>query len=199
MVPRLPTRTQQSERLSAHTIERLICYLYTTRFWAIQYGPVDNDSEVVKFSSDASYGDMGDRTSSAGYICQFFGGPVDWRVTKQKTVTTSTMEAELLGLSDAGRIGFKYPEGLIIEYDNRRTVDLINAEDTLFDTKLRHVDIHGHWLRQEVKEGRVRIKWVLTAQMLADGLTKMLPRQKHEAFVRMLGLTDVRYLIEEEK
>ncbi|KAJ5771802.1 hypothetical protein N7520_002331 [Penicillium odoratum] len=191
-------------------IERLICYLYTTRFWAIQYGPVDNDSEVVKFSSDASYGDMGDRTSSAGYICQFFGGPVDWRATKQKTVTTSTTEAELLGLSDAGRslqwwdrlfgrIGFKYPEGLTIECDNRRTVDLINAEDTPFDTKLRHVDIHGHWLRQEVKEGRMRIKWVPTAQMLADGLTKMLPRQKHEAFVRMLGLTDVRHLIEEEK
>ncbi|KAJ5642646.1 hypothetical protein N7490_006646 [Penicillium lividum] len=191
-------------------IERLICYLYTTRFWAIQYGPVDGDSEVVKFSSDASYGDMGDRTSSAGYICQFFGGPVDWRATKQKTVTTSTTEAELLGLSDAGRslqwwdrlfgrIGFKYPEGLTIECDNRRTVDLINAEDTPFDTKLRHVDIHGHWLRQEVKEGRVRIKWVPTSQMLADGLTKMLPRQKHEAFVRMLGLTDVRHLIEEEK
>ncbi|KAJ5642757.1 hypothetical protein N7490_006757 [Penicillium lividum] len=82
---------------------------------------------------------MGNRTSSAGYIYQFFSGPVDWRATKQKTMTTSTTEAELLGLSDAGRrIGFKYPEGLIIECDNRCTVDLINAEDTPFDTKLRH-------------------------------------------------------------
>ncbi|KAJ6111048.1 hypothetical protein N7486_003283 [Penicillium sp. IBT 16267x] len=192
-----------------HTaIDRLICYLYTTRYWAIQYGPVEGDSEVVKISSDASYGDNGDRTSSAGYMCQIFSGPVDWKATRQRTVTTSTTEAELLGLSDAGkalqwwyrlfrRIGFEYPEKLTIECDNARTVDLINAEDTPFDTKLRHVDIHGHWLRQEVREGRIRIRWVPTGQMVADGLTKVLPRQKHEAFVKMLGLVDVEHLIVE--
>ncbi|KAJ6114763.1 hypothetical protein N7486_000541 [Penicillium sp. IBT 16267x] len=189
-------------------IERLICYLYTTRYWGIQYGPVEEDSEVVRLSSDASYADNGDRTSSAGYICQIFGGPVDWKATRQRTVTTSTTEAELLGLSDAGkalqwwdrlfrRIGFEYPGKLTIECDNARTVDLINAEDTPFDTKLRHVDIHGHWLRQEVREGRIRIRWVPTGQMVADGLTKVLPRQKHEAFVKLLGLVDVKHLIME--
>lgn len=190
-------------------IERLIVYLYTTRFMAIEFGPVMEDSEVVKISSDASYADHSDRKSSAGYICQIFGGPIDWKATKQRTVTTSTTEAELLGLSDAGkavqwwdrlftRIGFQYPQQMTIECDNSRTVDLINAEETPFDTKLRHVDIHGHWLRQEVKEGRIRIKWVPTAQMVADGLTKVLTRQKHEAFIKMLGLRNVRHLIELE-
>ncbi|KAJ6088976.1 hypothetical protein N7499_003084 [Penicillium canescens] len=190
-------------------VDRLIVYLYTTRFMAIEFGPVAEDSEVVKISSDASYADHSDRKSSAGYICQIFGGPVDWKATKQRTVTTSTTEAELLGLSDAGkalqwwdrlftRIGFQYPQPLTIECDNSRTIALINAEDTPFDTKLRHVDIHGHWLRQEVKDGRIRIKWVPTAQMIADGLTKVLPRQKHTAFVKMLGLRDVRHLIELE-
>lgn len=86
---------------------------------------------------------------------------------------------------------------LTIECDNSRIVDLINSEDTPFDTKLRYVDIHGHWLRQEVKEGRIRIRWVPTGQMVADGLTKVLPRQKHEAFVKMLGLVDVEPLIVE--
>lgn len=86
---------------------------------------------------------------------------------------------------------------LTIECDNSRIVDLINSEDIPFDTKLRHMDIHGHWLRQEVKEGRIRIRWVPTGQMVADGLTKVLPRQKHEAFVKMLGLVDVEPLIVE--
>lgn len=58
---------------------------------------------MIKISSDASYGDNGDRTSSAGYIYQIFGGPVDWKATRQRTVTISTTEAELLGLLDAGK------------------------------------------------------------------------------------------------
>ena len=30
-----------------------------------------------------------------------FGGAIDWRASKQKTVTTSSTEAELLALSNA--------------------------------------------------------------------------------------------------
>ena len=58
-------------------------------------------------------------------------------------------------------------------------------------TKLRHVDIHNHWLRQEVQQERLKIEWICTADMKADGFTKILPRQKHEHFVRQLNLTDV--------
>lgn len=31
-----------------------------------------------------------------------YSGPVDWKASKQPTVTTSTTEAELLGLSETG-------------------------------------------------------------------------------------------------
>lgn len=61
---------------------------------------------------------------------------------------------------------FDYPGKLTIECDDARTMDLINTEDTAFDTKLRHVDIHGHWLRQEVREGQLRIRWVSTRQKI---------------------------------
>jgi hypothetical protein len=46
---------------------------------------------------------------------------------------------------------------------------------------------------------------VPTDQMPADGLTKVLPRPKHESFIKQLGLEDIRSLIaprenkEEEK
>lgn len=40
--------------------------------------------------------------------------------------------------------------------------------------KLRHVDIHNHWLRQEVQAGPLKISRVPTAEMPADGLTKAL-------------------------
>ena len=53
------------------------------------------------------------------------------------------------------------------------------------------MDIYRHWLRQEVQDRRIRINWVSTANMRADGLTKALPRQRHETFIRQLGLVDI--------
>lgn len=100
----IPAPFLQHPRPKHHAaIERFICYLSTMRYWAIQYGPVEEDSGVVKISSDASYADNRDQTSSAGYVCRIFGGPVHWKVTRQRTVTTSTTEADLLGLSDAAK------------------------------------------------------------------------------------------------
>lgn len=187
-----------------YAADRLIVYLNSTRHLAIWFGAGAIPSVVM--ATDASYGDHRDRKSSAGYVCQIAGGPVDWRAAKQKTVTTSTTEAELLALSDTGKslqwwgrvfrsIQFIPSQPVSIRCDNMRTVQLITKEDVAFDTKLRHVDIHGHWLRQEVKAGRIRIEWIPTADMVADGLTKILPRQKHERFIKLLGMEDISSLI----
>ena len=63
-------------------------------------------------------------------------------------------------------------------------------------TKLRHVDIHSHWLRQEVQRKTIHIRWVPTKEMVADGLTKALPSaQKHDSFVRMTGIEDQKDLL----
>lgn len=56
------------------------------------------------------------------------------------------------------------------------------------NTRLRHVDIHHHWLRQEAQAGNIHLRWTPTAVMIADGLTKALPRQKHNQFVKSVGL-----------
>ena len=58
------------------------------------------------------------------------------------------------------------------------------------------MDIHQHWLRQEVQEGRIAVEWTKTADMVADGLTKLLPRQKHAEFVSQLGMEDISHLLE---
>ena len=66
-------------------------------------------------------------------------------------------------------------------------------------TKLRHVDIHNHWLRQEFAQGRVDFEWIGTKEMIADGLTKALPRQRFEAFVRMVGMEDITERLQREQ
>jgi hypothetical protein len=135
-----------------------------------------------------------------------FGGPVDWKASKQRTVTTSTTEAELLAISEAGRtvamwkrlfnaIRFDPGHPLAINCDNKQTIGILTKETPQLRTKLRHVDIHQHWLRQEVQEQRIHVRWVETKDMVADGLTKLLPRQKHADFVNSLGIEDIQHLL----
>ena len=83
--------------------------------------------------------------------------------------------------------------------DNKQTVQVLQKDHPVFKTKLKHVDIQNHWLRQEVQHRHVRVCWIPTSSMPADGLTKALPRQRHEEFVRMLNLVNVNHLIEDSK
>jgi hypothetical protein len=87
---------------------------------------------------------------------------------------------------------------LALSRDNQRTIRLLTKEFPQLTTKLKHVDVHHHWLQQEVQEGRLRINWMPTAGMPAEGLMKALLRQKHEAFVRQIGLIDISESEEQE-
>ena len=157
------------------------------------------------YASDAAYADHDDRKSTEGFLFKLFGGLVDWRAAKQKTVTTSTTEAELLAISHGAKdtywwrrlftaIGLEIGSAsrtLSILCDNSQTVDILTKEEPELKTKLKHVDVHHFWLRQEAQAKRMQIEWVPTSRMPADGLTKALTRQKHEDFIKMLGLVDI--------
>ena len=152
-------------------------------------------------ASDASFAyNTLDRKSSQGYILKLFGGPVAWRVNKQDTVTTSSTEAELLALSQMVKesiclsrllkaLSIEIDEPLAIKCDNRQTIRLL-AESAKLQTKLRHIDIHLHWLRQEVQRGSITLMWQESKKMMADGLTKALSRGPFDRFTDMIGLVE---------
>ena len=86
---------------------------------------------------------------------------------------------------------FKLDEPLVIEYDNRQTIrQVLVKEFTKSQTKLRHVDIRSHWLRQETRRGRIQLSWQETKKMIADGLTKALGKGPFQRFREMIGLED---------
>jgi hypothetical protein len=78
--------------------------LYGTRYLGIQYGGGDGCTRAFSCASDAAYADDPEtRRSTEGYVFHPFGGPIDWKPSKQKTVTTSSTEAEILALSHAAK------------------------------------------------------------------------------------------------
>ena len=84
---------------------------------------------------------------------------------------------------------------MVIQCDNKMTLGLMQSDTPRLATRLRHVDIHSCWLRQEVQEGRIETSWIPTAEMPADGLTKALPLQKHHVFIKLLNMVNIATLI----
>ena len=81
-------------------------------------------------------------------------------------MTIFNTKAELLALSQITKkaifisrllkaLMLKLNKPLIIKCDNKQTLKLGIEESMKLSIKLRHVDIHNHWLRQEHAEKRV--------------------------------------------
>jgi hypothetical protein len=75
--------------------------------------------------------------------------------------------------------------------DNQQTVVIVTKQHDKLHTKVKHVAIHQLWIRQEVTASRINVKWVPNDHMPADGLTKILPKQRFTEFVRQLNLVDI--------
>jgi hypothetical protein len=76
-------------------------------------------------------------------------------------MTTSSIETKLLTLSRIAKktiwwrrffefIRYDSMKKLHIRCDNRQILRVLKKKMLKLDTKLKHVDIHKHWLRQEI-------------------------------------------------
>ena len=186
-----------------------LAYLYYTRDLALHYSQdfstnhlymkdaVEND---FFGATDASYADhRATRKSSQGYIFFLFGGPIDWKATLQRCVVKSTTEAELISLSIGSteyywwmrvleKLHLEFEEQPIMYCDNKQTIRLLTADTPQLKTTLRHVDIHHHWLREQALRGTVTPAYIDTNSQPADGLTKLLSKQKHSEWMKLLYL-----------
>jgi hypothetical protein len=172
---------------------------------ALEYGtaPISLILPIFLAASDASFGDDAIRRwSTEGGLFQLFGGSIDWFSVLQRTVTTSSTEAELLALSHL--IAWLYWWRRVFEHlkldldtettincDNLQTIRLVMKDSPKLVTKLKHIDIHQSWIRQEAQKGSIKIAWISTNDMPADGFTKALGPQKQAAFVKQLNLVDI--------
>ena len=141
---------------------RCLDYLEATKHYAIKLGTLRIKHLIFVAASDVAYADNPiTRQSTKGSIFQLFSGIIDWQSKKQAIVTTLTTKAELLALShisawllQQGRLFFNInldiKQELTVYCDNLQTISLIIKDLPKLMTKLKHINIHQHQLRQEV-------------------------------------------------
>ena len=129
-----------------------------------------------------------ERRSVSGYVFTLNGAAVSWSAKLQKTISLSTAEAEFMALTEGVReamflrgmlceLGYDTEEPTLIFVDNQPALHLANNMTT--SGRSKHFAIRMTFVRDEVKAGTVRLEHKPTGDMLADMLTKILPRPQH--------------------
>lgn len=88
-------------------------------------------------------------------------------------------------------INFDTQQQTTLYCDNIQTLRLLQQDTPRLTTKLRHVDVHQCWLREQVQLKKLVVEWIPAAKMAADGFTKELGRQQFENFIKQLNLVDI--------
>lgn len=123
-------------------------------------------------------------------------GPISWLSKKQAVIALSTSEAEYVSVSAATQEAVwlrrlladiqAVPEGLtIIMEDNQGAIGI--AKNPIQHARTKHIDIRYHYIREALQEG------VISDKMIADLLTKGLPRGRFEILRKAMGMDNSKH------
>lgn len=187
------------------SIKRLSRYLRGTSNLSIRYRKLDSNHPHYKYNAlglhgavDSSFADdLTTGGSTTGYVFFMAGAPIAWSSKLQSVVTRCTSEAEYVALGAAAaeaagirnfleELGVMPPGPITILEDNTGARKW--AEETAMSRKKRHIRVEYHYIRQEVRDNKVKVEYVESKQNPADGLTKPLDHTDFARFVENLGM-----------
>ena len=178
-------------------LKTLVRYLRSTSHRTIAYG--SKVTEGVEGYADSDWAaDKDDRKSTTGVVYTLGGGAISWASRKQKSVSTSTTEAEYVALSIAARQGLwicqlmselgreAYIRRIRIKSDNEGALSLV--KNPRVHDRSKHIDIVYHHVRDLYARGKVTVGYVPTKEQPADMLTKVVPREQFERNLHAIGM-----------
>jgi hypothetical protein len=201
VVTRLSRYTSKPAQRHWNCAMQMLRYVKGTRKYGISFS-ANGKGERIEGYVDSDYaGDRTDRRSTYGSVFMLFGGPLSWSSRKQRSVSTSTTEAEYVALCQGSKeaiwfrdlfkeLGFTQFLGDSREVqmysDNQGCIAL--AENPENHARSKHIDVQYHYTRQLVEYGKIKLDYCPTEDMLADVLTKPLGfRAFHACIQRLVG------------
>lgn len=178
-----------------NAVKRIFQYLHGTKDLELTYGA--KELSLVGYS-DADGSMHEERKAMSGYAFLIDGGAVSWRSKQQEIIALSTTEAEYVGYTHAtkealwlrsfiGQIFGEFDKPTELFGDNQSAIAL--AKDQQYHARTKHIDIRYHFIRWVISEGKVKLVYCPTEDMVADTLTKALPSPKVKHFASALGLS----------
>jgi hypothetical protein len=180
-------------------VKHLFRYLRGTCDFRLTYKPEPSAPYPFYAYSDADHGaNLDNGRSTSAYVVKISSGTVSWSSRLQSIVALSTTEAEFVAAASAGQevvwmrallgeLGFHISGPSLLLLDNQSAIQV--GKNPEHHGRMKHLDLRFYWLRDVVVAGQIVLRYVPTANMAADLLTKGLARIKVAAAWPQLGLT----------
>ena len=179
----LVTRVTKCDRDDVNKLKRLLVYVNGTKERGIVLRPGSLGLQIRIFV-DAAYGVHSDGRSATGSVISLGdAGPIHVKSCKQKIVTKSSTEAELVATSDSCNTPFQVRRfmiaqghdcGPVVLYQDNLSCMHLLAKGKASSEKSRHIAIRYFWIKERVDEKEIRIEHLPTELMPANILTKPL-------------------------
>ena len=112
---------------------------------------------------------------------------ITWSSKKQPTVALSSTKTEYKGATVEAceiawlemllaNLGIQVQVPVVIYCDNLRSIQL--ARNPLFHVRMKHIEVHYHFIRERVLDGDIDLTYVRTDEQVADIFTKALGAEK---------------------
>lgn len=186
-------------------VKRVFRYLKGSLDYGITYGRKGEPRTQAYYKNfrlegytDADWGaNPVDRRSISGYTFLIGGGLVAWSSKKQAVVALSSTEAEYMAVSYAARhaiwmrqllaeLNFEQVHATDLRADNMSAIAL--SKDNIQHARTKHIDIRHHFIRECIAADTISLKYVPTADNVADLFTKALPRERFHYLRKQLGI-----------
>ena len=183
----LTTRATAPDSDDLAKLQRALGYLLGTRERGIVL--CIGGTLTVQAFVDAAYGvhTSSGKSHSGCAVILGAGGPIHVKSTKQKLVTKSSTEAELVALSDYASqaiwvrnfiIAQGYDVGpVVLHQDNMSCMALVKRGGPASE-RTRHISIRQFWVKEKVDGKEAVVKYLPTGKMFVNVMTKPLQGQQ---------------------
>jgi transposase InsO family protein len=193
----LSKRVEQPRDIDMNEVKRVIRYLKGTRDFKLKLNCAHQGGELHAYSDSDWAEDRIDRKSNTGYCCGINGGTISWCSRKQSVTALSSCEAEYIALTEtckevvwliqvARGLDVNITTPIIIHTDSQSCMAMIQNEK--FSGRTKHIDVRYNYIRDQVRDGQIKLKYVPTEFNTADLMTKPLGKIKTEALRKLAGL-----------
>jgi hypothetical protein len=177
-------------------VKRVLRYVKGTLNHGLKF--TDHENFHLYGYSDADWaGCTETRKSTSGQVFRLGNCTISWRSKKQSVVALSSTESEYIALSESAQeavwmrdllkgIGFGEESPTVLYEDNQGAIAL--AQNPKDHSRTKHIDIKFHYTREQIDNKTLEIRDCSTLDMLADTLTKGLPKPAFLKFRERMGI-----------
>lgn len=190
----LSTRCLNPTSIDYDHLKHLINYIRCNKKASIVFRHSESNQLIIQ--ADASFGVHKDTAGHTGILIKLYDNIVMFKSSKQKIITKSSTESELVALDDAGtygiwiyrllmNFGIEFDVPIIFQQDNLSTIFMAEHGKTQFK-RTKHINNKYYFIKQFIDDKIFKLNHCYGRDLFVDFFTKYMSKEKFVAAIKQM-------------